>query len=86
MSLQVNQVAPSSDETSTSTETKADQSLLEKTLSTVKQGKKVDADMLGQLWEQQDANKDGKLTVDELKPLVRARVQAIWLDARTNGT
>ena len=68
------------------TETEAGQSLLDKALSTVKQGKKMDANMLGQLWEEQDANKDGKLTVDELKPLVRARVQATLLDARTNGT
>ena len=75
---------PSSNEAPT--ETEAGQSLLDKAVSTVKQGKKVDANMLGQLWEEQDANKDGKLTGDELKPLVRARVQAIWLDVRTNGT
>ena len=53
-------------------ESEAGRELLQRAMKSARQGKQVDGAVLTQLWQEHDADGDGSLTVDELRPLVRA--------------
>lgn len=54
--------------------------LLVKAMSTAKKGKGVDENMLSAIWDEFDANKDGKLTLEELKPLVKKVMEQVKVE------